>query len=171
VWVILDMFCEFSCWYWTTYWRNLFHSLSASFVMIFILFSIQFQRVVLWKGQHLACHPLVGLTQSVENKMELAHVLASQITWVTHMRLVVQNVFWTQTVPLIVPAYATSVKILVLEHVARMQTAKWWITYHLALAIQGILEIHSDTAAFYHLNVRWKIILYTLKLIFYIMFV
>lgn len=54
---------------------------------------LNFQRVVLWKGQHLACHPLVVQTQSVENKMELAHVLASQITWVTHMRLVVQNVF------------------------------------------------------------------------------
>ena len=60
--------------------------------MIFIFFSIQFQRVVLWKGQHLACHPLVGQMQSVENKMELAHVLASQIIWEIHMKVVVQNV-------------------------------------------------------------------------------
>jgi len=57
--------------------------------------------------------------------MVLAHVLASQIMWVIHMKVVVQNVCSTQIVHLIVHVYETNVKILVLEPVDRMQTAKW----------------------------------------------
>jgi hypothetical protein len=56
--------------------------------------------------------------------MELAHVLASQIMWGIHMRAVVQNVSSTQIVLLTVPVYETSVRILVQELVARMQTVK-----------------------------------------------
>jgi hypothetical protein len=62
---------------------------------------------------------------SVENRMELAHVPAYQIMWEIHMRVVVQNVYSTQTVLLTVPVYETSVRILVQEPVVRMQTAKW----------------------------------------------
>ena len=62
--------------------------------------------------------------QSVENKMVLAHVLASQIMWVIRMKVVVQNVCSTQIAHLIVHVYETNVKILVQEPVARMQTAK-----------------------------------------------
>ena len=69
------------------------------------------------------------------------------------MKVVVQNVCSTQIVHLIVHVYETNVKILVLEPVDRMQTAKWWITYHLALVIQAILETHSNSATTYHLNV------------------
>jgi hypothetical protein len=95
----------------------------------------------------------VEQTQCVENRMELAHVLASQIMWVIHMRAVVQNVSSTQTVLLTVPVYETSVRILVQELVARMQTVKLWITYHLAHVAQASLEIHSYSAITYLLNV------------------
>jgi hypothetical protein len=63
--------------------------------------------------------------QFVENRMELALVPASQITWGIHMKVVVQSVYSTQTVHLTVPVYAISVKILVQALVARIQTAKW----------------------------------------------
>ena len=62
--------------------------------------------------------------QSVENKMVLAHVFASQIMWVIRMKVVVQNVCSTQIVHLIAHVYETNVKILVQEPVDRMQTAK-----------------------------------------------
>jgi hypothetical protein len=61
----------------------------------------------------------------VENRMELVLVPASQITWGILMKVVVQNVYSTQTVLLTVPVYAVNVKILVQARVARIQTAKW----------------------------------------------
>jgi hypothetical protein len=114
--------------------------------------------------------------QCVESKMVQALVLASQIMWVIHMKVVVQNVCSTQTVHLIVHVYETNVKIPVQERVARMQTVKLWITYHLALVVQAILEIHSDSATTYHLNVRSYnnnifILLHTfVDTVYYIMF-
>jgi hypothetical protein len=74
--------------------------------------------------------------------------------WEIHMRVVVQNVYSTQTVLLTELVYTTSVRILVQEPVVRMQTAKLLITYRLALVVQAILEIRSDSATSYHLNVR-----------------
>jgi len=76
------------------------------------------------KDQLLVYHLHVDQMQSVESKMVQAHVLASQIIWEIHMKVVVQNVYWIQTVHLTLLVYATSVKILVRELVDRMQTVK-----------------------------------------------
>jgi len=49
----------------------------------------------LWlkKDQLHVYQPHVDQMQSVESRMELVHVAASQIMWEIHMSLVVQNVF------------------------------------------------------------------------------
>jgi len=45
------------------------------------------------KDQLLVYHLPVDQMQSVESKMVQAHVLASQIIWEIHMKVVVQNVY------------------------------------------------------------------------------
>jgi hypothetical protein len=72
----------------------------------------------------LATQVPVGQMHSAESKMEQVLVHALLIMLGILMKVVDLNVFSIQIVLQIVPVSEINVKILVLEHVAKMQTAK-----------------------------------------------
>jgi hypothetical protein len=100
--------------------NQVIQSVAYSLILIHL-----FQLLWCRKDQLLVYLPHVDQMLYVENRMELALAPASQITWGILMKVVVQNVYSTQTVLLTMPVYAISVKILVQARVARIQTAKW----------------------------------------------